>query len=292
MPSTGAQRARHGPNSDVEVMLDIEVAGAVAPGAQIAVYFAPNTDQGFIDAVSAAVHDTTHRPSVVSISWGGPEDSWTAQARTQMEQILTEGAGMGVTVTVAAGDNGSTDNVTDGKQHVDFPASAPHALACGGTNLQASGARISSETVWNTTDHGTTGGGVSTAVRAARLPVRRHGARQRRHRQARPGRPRRQRRRRPPERLHGARRWPGSGRRRHERRRAPVGGADRAAQPVARRALGFAQPRLYPLLGTAAFHDITSGSNGSYRAGPGWDACTGLGSPDGTQLAQSLAGTG
>jgi kumamolisin len=52
--------------------------------------------------------------------------------------------------------------------------------------------------------------------------------------------------------------------------------------------LGFAQPRLYPLLGSAAFHDITSGNNGSYSAGPGWDACTGLGSPDGTALDQQL----
>ena len=66
--------------ADGEVMLDIEVSAAVAPGAKIVVYFAPNTDQGFIDAVSSAVHDTTNNPSVISISWGGPESSWTAQA--------------------------------------------------------------------------------------------------------------------------------------------------------------------------------------------------------------------
>ena len=70
------------PDEDGEVMLDIEVAGSVAPGAKFVVYFSPNTDQGFIDAVSTAVHDTTNKPSVVSISWGGPEDSWTQQART------------------------------------------------------------------------------------------------------------------------------------------------------------------------------------------------------------------
>ena len=148
-------------DADGEVMLDIEVVGAVAPGVAIAVYFAPNTDQGFIDAVSTAVHDTTHKPSVVSVSWGESEDAWTQQARTQMEQILTEAAGLGVTVTVAAGDNGSTDGVTDGEQHVDFPASAPHALACGGTSLQASGATIESETVWNDPGDGATGGGIS-----------------------------------------------------------------------------------------------------------------------------------
>ncbi len=150
------------PDSDGEVMLDIEVLGSVAPGAKIVVYFAPNTDQGFIDALSTAVHDTSNKPSVVSISWGGPEDSWTQQARTQMEQILTEAAALGVAVTVASGDNGSTDGVNDGKQHVDFPASAPHALGCGGTTLHIANGQISSETVWNELpSHGAGGGGIS-----------------------------------------------------------------------------------------------------------------------------------
>jgi len=64
-----------GPDGEVE--LDIEIVGAIAPGAKIGVYFAPNTDQGFIDALTTAVHDTNLRPSIVSISWGGPESSWT-----------------------------------------------------------------------------------------------------------------------------------------------------------------------------------------------------------------------
>src|SRR5271167_3030143 len=69
-----------GNGPDGEVMLDIEVAGAIAPGAKIVVYFAPNTDAGFLDAITAAIHDTTNKPSVISISWGGPESSWTSQA--------------------------------------------------------------------------------------------------------------------------------------------------------------------------------------------------------------------
>src|SRR5437764_948374 len=73
-----------GSDADGEVMLDIEVIGAVANGANIAVYFAPNTDQGFVDAITNAVHDTTRKPSVISISWGAPEDSWTQQARDAM----------------------------------------------------------------------------------------------------------------------------------------------------------------------------------------------------------------
>jgi kumamolisin len=278
-------------NADGEVMLDIEVVGATAPDAQIAVYFAPNTDQGFIDALSTAVHDTTSTPSVISVSWGQSEDAWSAQARTQMEQILTEAGGLGVTVTVAAGDNGSTDNVTDGQQHVDFPASAPHALACGGTSLRLAGASISSETVWNDPPDGATGGGVSRqfplpsyqaganvpdnvdskssgrgvpdvsgdADPATGYQIRVDGA---------------------DETIGGtsavAPLWAGLIARVNEQLGAPV---------------GFVQPRLYPLLGTAAFHDISTGDNGSYRAGPGWDACTGLGSPDGAQLVASLAPT-
>jgi kumamolisin len=279
-------------NADGEVMLDIEVVGAVAPDAAIVVYFAPNTDQGFIDAVSTAVHDSTHTPSVISISWGESEDAWSQQARTQMEQILTEGAGLGITVTVAAGDNGSADAVTDGQQHVDFPASAPHALACGGTSLRASGATIESEVVWNDPGDGATGGGISR-----QFPVPSYQANAKLPENAdthAPGRG-------VPDvcgdadpqtgyviRVDGADEtiggtsavaplWAGLVARLDEQLGAP---------------LGFAQPVLYPLLGTSSFHDITSGSNGSYAAGPGWDACTGLGSPDGTALAAAVAPPG
>src|SRR5690242_17495102 len=148
--------------ADGEVLLDIEVAGAAAPGASQVVYFAPNSDRGFVDAITTAVH-ASPTPTVVSISWGQSEDSWTGQARAAMDQAFADAAALGVTVTAAAGDNGSGDNVPDGKAHADFPASSPHALACGGTSLRldATGA-IVSETVWNDGAHGgATGGGVS-----------------------------------------------------------------------------------------------------------------------------------
>ncbi len=278
-------------NADGEVMLDIEVVGAVSPDAAIAVYFAPNTDQGFIDALSTAVHDAARKPSVISVSWGQSEDAWSAQARTQMEQIFTEAAGVGVTVTVAAGDNGSTDGATDGQQHVDFPASAPHALGCGGTSLQASGATIQAETVWNDAGGGATGGGISRQF--------------------------------PPPSYQGGAQVPVNVDTQKSGRGVPdvcgdadpqtgyvirVDGAEQtiggtsAVAPlwaglIARlnehlgAPLGFAQPLLYPLRGTSSFHDITSGSNGSYAAAAGWDACTGLGSPDGTALAASVSPT-
>ncbi len=103
----------HGTNSptgdansaDGEVMLDVEVVGAVAPQARIAVYFAPNTDAGFLDAITTAVHDTDNKPSVISISWGGPESSWTAQAMIAMDDAFQAAATLGITVCVASGDN-------------------------------------------------------------------------------------------------------------------------------------------------------------------------------------------
>jgi kumamolisin len=148
------------PNSaDGEVLLDIEVAGGVAPGAHIVVYFAPNTDQGFLDALTTAVHDSTHKPSVISISWGQAESGWTAQAMNAFDAAAMDAAALGVTICAASGDNGSSDGVGDGANHVDFPASSPHILACGGTTLNSANDKITSETVWNDGAQGGAGGG-------------------------------------------------------------------------------------------------------------------------------------
>ena len=279
-------------SADGEVMLDIEIVGAVAPGAVIAAYFAPNTDQGFLDAVSAAVHDAERRPSVVSISWGGPEATWTAQAMDEMEQALVDAAAMGVTVTVAAGDAGSSDGLSDGLAHVDFPASAPHALACGGTRLVLAGGAIGSETVWNDgPDGGATGGGVSDHFA---LP----------DYQADAGVP--------PSANPGGRVGrgvpdvcgdadPDTGYTiRVDGATMPIGGTSAVAPLwaglVARlnerlgHPVGFLHPDLYAPSGEAALHDVVQGSNGAYSAGPAWDACTGLGSPDGARLLAVLTG--
>ena len=137
--------------ASVEVNLDIDVIGAAAPGAAQVVYFAPNNgDQGFVDAISDAAQ-AAPAPIAISISWGQSEDSWTAQGLSAMNQAMSDAAALGITVCVAAGDNGSSDGVSDGQVHVDFPASSPYALACGGTKLIADPAtgQVSSEVVWN-----------------------------------------------------------------------------------------------------------------------------------------------
>ncbi|MES2092611.1 MAG: hypothetical protein V4531_02210 [Actinomycetota bacterium] len=118
---------------DIEV--DIEVAGALSPGAKIVVYFAPNTDAGFVDAVSEATHASV-TPTAISISWGQVEDAWTAQARNALDEAFVDAAVLGITVTAAAGDNGSSDGAKDGRDHgtsrrpapTCWPAAAP---ACG-----------------------------------------------------------------------------------------------------------------------------------------------------------------
>ncbi len=144
-------------NADGEVALDIEIAGAVAPKAKFVVYFAPNTDQGFADVIDHAVHDSVHNPTVISMSWGRAEDS-TDPTTNQIDQMLQAAAAMGVTFCVASGDSGSRDDPNNpDNATVDFPASSSNALGCGGTTLQASGTKITSEVVWE--DH--SGGGVS-----------------------------------------------------------------------------------------------------------------------------------
>jgi kumamolisin len=287
----GANQPGVDPTSDGEVMLDIEVAGAVAPGAAIVVYFAPNTDQGFHDAVTAAVHDTLNKPTIISISWGGPEDSWTPQAANAMLQAVTDAAGVGVTVTAAAGDDGASDGLADGKLHVDLPACLPPVLACGGTRLNISRGTIS-ETVWNelAANEGATGGGVSRIFAipgyqaSAGVPVQ-------------------------PETQFAGRGVPdvsgdadpATGYQVRVDGKSKVIGGTSAVAPLwaglialinqqLGKSVGFLQPALYAI-GESAFRDITTGNNGGYNAGPKWDPCTGLGSPNGTALLKALQGT-
>lgn len=141
-------------------MLDIVVAGEVANGAKIVVYFAPNSLQEFVDVVSTAVFDNVNRPTVISISWGLAESKWNQQSIAAMEQAFESAAALGVTVFCSTGDDGSRDKVDDGRAHAHFPCSSPHVVACGGTHLETSGSAITSEVVWND-GRGATGGGIS-----------------------------------------------------------------------------------------------------------------------------------
>ena len=279
-----------------------DVAGAAAPGASIAVYFAPNTDQGFIDAVNAAIHDTVRKPSIISISWGGPEDEITEQFRDGLNSALSDAAALGVTVCAASGDSGSSDlQRSDGKPHADFPSSAPFSLGCGGTKLIGQKTSISSETVWNEgRTAGAGGGGVSTVFP---LPAYQQNT-------SVPKGPNKKAGRGVPDVAGVA--DPETGYQVVLGGKTEVIGGTSAVAPlwaglIARlnqqlakqgaEPAGFLNPLLYQLSSTAgAFRDIVDGTNdidgdlGVYSASPGWDACTGLGSPNAAVLIQALVG--
>jgi len=299
-------------NPDVEVLLDIEVAGSVAPGAEIIVYFAKDaSDQGFLDAMTAAVNDPQNALTAISVSWGGPEagagDSTAGSATTQFQdnfdQTLQTAAHLGITVCVASGDAGSANYAAndpnwDGGAHADFPASSPYALGCGGTRLTVSGNAITDEAVWHPGPNEGSGGGVS---RYFALPSY----------QANAGVP-------------PAVNPPGpvmrgvpdvSGDAASESgyrvlcdgqefpdptQQLPGIGGTSAVAPLwagliallaqsLNTKLGWINPQLYKFSSdTGAFNNITDGDNGDYQAAPGWDPCTGLGSPNGQKLHDAL----
>ena len=285
---TGSNSPTGDPNGpDGEVLLDIEVAGSIASGANIVVYFGENTTQGFLNAITTAVHDSTNNPTVISISWGSAESGYTSQALTAYDEAFQDAKAIGVTVCVASGDDGSTDSVDDGQAHVDFPASSPNVVACGGTYLDYSGGVIKSETVWNEgTGNGASGGGVSETFpipsyqASAGVPVSVNTGFAGRG---------------VPDVAGDA--DPASGYNvLIDGQTAVIGGTSAVAplwsaliailnQQLGQK-VGMANPLLYAT--PSSFNDITQGNNGAYSAGPGWDACTGLGSPIGSALLQAL----
>jgi len=223
---------------------------------------------------------------VISISWGGPEDDWTPQAMNAFNAAFHDAAVLGISVCAAAGDNGSSDGSPDGSTQVDFPASSPWVLGCGGTRLTVGvSGQIASETVWNDgTNGGATGGGLSShfskpAYFQANVPV------------------------------------PGSGRGVPDvagnadpdtgyvtivdGNSGVIGGTSAVAPLWAAliallnqslgRNVGWMHEHIYRAP-SGTLHDITTGSNGAYLAKPGWDCCTGLGTPDGEKILALLKG--
>jgi cell division septation protein DedD len=287
-------------NADGEVTLDICVASSVASNADVAVYFAPWTEQGWVDVITNAVHDATNNPSVLSISWGWPEFegiegfTWTQQAINALNQTFQDAAALGVTVFAASGDSGSDCGQGDGAAHVLYPASDPFVSSCGGTRISDVSGASFTETTW-AQSFGTTGGGISDFFS---LPTYQIGA--------------------------GV---PLSANDGHQGRGIPdiagnadpasgynlivdgssfpgVGGTSATAPLYAAlvalcnaklgRSVGFLNPLLYALNNTGVIRDIadnasnaTGGAPG-YTAGPGWDGATGLGVVDGQGLLAAL----
>lgn len=266
----GANAPGQDDKSDGEVQLDIEVAGSIAPAADLRVWFAPNTGQGFYQAVQAAIADPQGPPAAVSISWGSSESRWAPQDMDAMDQLFQSAAARNITVCVASGDYGSSDDSPDGSDSVDFPASSPNVLGCGGASFAATG-----EVAWNN-EQGASGGGFSVHF--------------------------------PRPSYQSGDQWrgvpdvcgdadPETGYKIEVNGAAKILGGTSAVAPLwsafvalaneqLRKRVGFINPSLYST--PALLSDITVGNNGGYSAAVGWDPVTGLGSPRGDAIIEAL----
>ncbi|MEM7050355.1 MAG: S53 family peptidase [Acidobacteriota bacterium] len=284
----------------LETSMDVQIAAAFAPGADLVVYFAPSADaEGFLYTLLTAIHDSTHRPSVISLSWGWPEPEEMADGQAKagviqaVDELFALASQKGMTLCASSGDTGSgvglpaADEAT-AIDWVQFPASSPYALACGGTSLDGAGLE---EVVWSVDVGGTLYASTGGASKLFDRPE-----------------------------------WqqrivcstlPGLGRGVPDvaglaDQRSGVtfylGGAEQgsagtsAAAPlwaalIARlnealgRRLGHVNPRLYRIAkdDPSIFRDVVAGSNGGFRASLGWDPVTGWGSPHGEKLLAALA---
>ena len=278
--------------ADKEVSLDLQVVAGVAPRARVVIYFTEPTEAGYADGVAQAVHNDVNRPSVIVFTWGESEDFWPKAARAALDATLGDAVRLGVTVVAAAGDDLATERRGDGEVHVDYPASSPYVLGCGGTEitLDAAGNAIAGEVVWNAGARGT-GGGINDVFS---VPSYQNGVDL------------------PPSLNDGARRRgvpdvaaaasETNGYRIVLNGSEVVTGGTSAAAPLwaafiaalngqRGEPLGFVNQLLYK--NRAWLRPITSGNNMmfglGYSAGPGWNACAGLGVPVGQTITAAVA---
>jgi kumamolisin len=123
-----------------ETTLDVQQSGGIAPGANMRVYVAPNTDAGFIDVFAQPIDENI--VDTLSISWGSAEVANDPAAMDTLHGVLLQAAAQGIPVIAASGDAGAYD-INRSYAYpdcttllsVDYPASDPLVLAAGGTTL-------------------------------------------------------------------------------------------------------------------------------------------------------------
>jgi len=254
----------------LEVVLDLEIIVSLVPKAEIRMYFAPNSFNGFYQAILQSINDGC---KLVSISWGIYESAYGSTNLTAYNNLFKQGADLGVTFFVAAGDNGSSDGSSG--NNVDFPSSSPNVVACGGTTLTAVNNIRTSEVVWNNSANSSTGGGISSFFdkpsyqNNITYPLIKRGT---------------------PD--ISANADPNTGYVVYYKGSNVVVGGTSAVAPLMtalfarinqhkQSNVGFVHPILY---NNNIYYDITSGNNGAYSAITNWDPCSGLGVINGQLL--------
>jgi kumamolisin len=301
----------------MEVTMDIELALALGGGAAVDVYFANSGVDGWRRALYSVIglpvgcSDDGHppKPTVLSISWGDSEHVFGMAKLRLIERVLITAQRAGVAVCCSSGDWGSLNSAPKPGvpliPNVNFPASSPSVLACGGTQLLSPSGDTRPEVAWDETVSGermATGGGMSGYFQRSRAQ---------RDISVRPAK--------------GT--WRAPGRNIGAPRALPdvaanaamssgplvryagkdlVGYGTSAATPICAALLtrvaasvGHAvvglEGWLYSTDAKSCLRPITKGENGVlgsampfYRAGPGWNACAGLGALHGEELVGAL----
>ncbi len=300
-----AQQRKQALDISMEVTMDVQIVAGFCPRAAISVYFATFDQKGWVDLLNQVIGD---QPVSLSISWGLAEDDpdWSSAAVAAINDRLNQARLLGITVCLSSGDDGSGDQLTDGRAHVNFPASSPFVLSVGGTMLQGAAGQVNEVTWWQSPGTragggGATGGGVSVvfdrpAWQSVKVKSLNRGSRDGRvvpDVAALAGDP-----------LYDLfyleQPFPDGG----TSASAPLWAALIArlnALLPAGKQQRFLTPLLYAAgaggkpLGRSGLRDITAGNNASqpqpgkgYKAGAGYDAVTGWGVPDGAALLAAL----
>lgn len=282
-------------DSDLEVALNIEIVGGICPNSNIYVYFAPNSFTGFYNALHNAIFNVSYPVNVISISWGAPEILWPTSSINAFNDLLSQAAQRNITICVASGNSGSSDGLPG--INVDFPASSPWVLSCGGTTLicptKKYNDETTKETTWGVSSNGSAGGGgfsvIFDALSYQTPAINEY------------------------ETINGSSQIistykrgvpdvcgnadPTTGWVIFVNNQDYVIGGTSAVAPMWAAFLAsityakFMNPQLYYLYAAnkTIVHDIIKGTNGEYNAKQYWDPTSGVGSPNGSVLATALA---
>jgi PKD repeat protein len=278
----GVNNINDNSGANVEVSLDLQIIASIVPSSNINVYFAPNNEKGFYNAISKAIQNQCN---IISISWGITESFLSNSVLSTFNSLFQYASSKNITILAASGDRGSSDGYFG--NNVNFPSSSPFILACGGTTLYTDdGNTISNEIVWNNSSTtSATGGGFSSFFSKPDYQNNiNYNFQEKRG---------------VPDISGNADPYTGYKIYLNKEEGEIVVGGTSAVSPllsglIARlnhlggSPIGFFHDKIYKR--PEICRDITIGNNGSYNAGLNWDPCTGNGTPNGDKILKFISG--